>query len=105
MSNEDDERLGYYLEIGAVELVGMDENGEMIFKINESAKDIAPDLWAAHEEYVDKSIMELYSEGLINIVYDDDLNAYIEMSPEGKIRAKEMGLIDMEINEEDIPND
>ncbi len=104
MSDEDDERMAYYLEIGAIELAGMDESGEMIFKINESAKDIAPDLWKAHEEYVDKSIMELYEAGLINIKYDEDLNAYIEMSEEGKKEAKKMGLIDMEIDEDEIPN-
>jgi membrane protease subunit (stomatin/prohibitin family) len=105
MSNEEDERMSYYIEIGAVELVGMDESGEFIFKITDHAKEVAPELWAAHQEHVENSIMELYERGLINITYDDNLEAYIEMNEEGKKAAKDMGLIETDFNDEDIPND
>jgi hypothetical protein len=37
--------LEHYLEIGAVTLEGIDENGELIFAIQEKAKEIAPELW------------------------------------------------------------
>jgi len=36
--------LQYYIEIGAITLEGMDENGEMIFAIHEKAKEVAPEL-------------------------------------------------------------
>jgi len=43
---DDDEVLAYYLEIGVVNLEGMDENGELIYSINqEMAKEYAPELW------------------------------------------------------------
>ena len=52
----DDEVLAYYLEIGVVNLEGMDENGEMIYSIDqEMAKEYAPELWQSHIDYVDKS--------------------------------------------------
>jgi hypothetical protein len=101
--DDDDSRLAYYLEIGAVSLEGMDENGEMIFSISETAKDIAPELWQSHIEYVDKSLMELYEAGLVEVEYDENLEATLHLSPEGQRVAKEKGLIELDIT--DIPND
>jgi hypothetical protein len=100
----DDHKLAYYLAIGAVSLEGMDENGEMIYSISENAKELAPELWQSHLDYVDKSILELYELGLVEIEYDENLQATIHMSPEGKKIAKEKGLIEMDLNP-DIPND
>ena len=100
---EDDMKLAHYLEIGAVSLEGVDENGEMIFSISENAKELAPELWQAHIEYVDSAMMKLYEEGLMEVEYDENLEATLHLSPEGHKIAKEMGLIEMDINE--IPND
>ena len=101
---DNDHKLAYYLEIGAVSLEGMDESGEMIYSISENAKELAPELWQSHLDYVDKSILELYELGLVEIEYDENLQATIHMSPEGKKIAKEKGLIEMDLNP-DIPND
>ena len=101
---DNDHKLGYYLAIGAVNLEGMDESGEMIYSISENAKELAPELWQSHIDYVDKSILELYEAGLVEIEYDEDLKATIHISPEGHKLAKEKGLIEMDINQ-DIPND
>ena len=102
---DDDEKLAHYIEIGAVELAGMDESGEFIFQITEKARQIAPELWEAHEEHINNSLMHLYEEGLINVTYNEDLEAVIEMSPEGHRVAKELGLIEIDMHDEDIPND
>jgi hypothetical protein len=102
MNSED--KMEYYLSIGAIELSGMDEDGELIFNITEKAKILAPELWQAHEEHVNESLVSLYNKGLINVTYNDDLEAIIEMSDEGKKLAKEMGLVEMDMDI-DIPND
>jgi hypothetical protein len=102
MDNED--KMEYYLSIGAIELSGMDEDGEFIFNITDKAKKLAPELWRAHEDHVNESLVNLYEKGLINVTYNDDLEAIIEMSEEGKKVAKEMGLVEMDIDI-DIPND
>ena len=99
-----DEKLAYYLEIGAVSFEGMDENGEIIYAISEDAKELAPELWQSHIEYVDRSLVELYEQGLIEIEYDENLEAIMHISPEGQKIAREKGLIEMDINP-DIPND
>jgi hypothetical protein len=100
----DADRLAYYMEIGAVTLEGMDENGELIYAISEDAETLAPELWQSHTEYVNRSLMELYEDGLVEIEYDENLEATIHLSPEGRKIAKEKGLIDMDIDW-DIPND
>jgi hypothetical protein len=102
--DESDEKLAYYLEIGAVSLEGIDENGEMIYSITEVAKDLAPELWEAHTEYVDRSLMELYEQGLVEVEYNENLEATLHLTEEGHKVAKEKGLIEMDFNK-DIPND
>ena len=102
---DDDEKLSMYLEMGAVELAGMDEHGEFIFQITEKAKNIAPELWKAHQDHVDRSLIQLYEAGLIKVTYNDNLEATIEMSEEGHKLAKELGLVEIDMHEEDIPND
>lgn len=93
------QQLEYYIEIGVVNLEGMDENGEAIYSINESAKELAPELWEAHVNYVDESLIKLYEEGLVEVEYDENLEATLHLSPEGQKIAKEMGLIQMDMPE------
>ena len=99
-----DERIAYYLQIGAISFEGMDENGEIIYAISETAKELAPELWQYHTEYVDRSLLELYEQGLVEIEYDENLQATMHISPEGQRIAREKGLIEMDLNP-DIPND
>ena len=91
-----DETLDHYIEIGAVEVAGIDEDGEFIFKVTEKAKDLAPELWEAHAEHVDDVLLDLFEKGLLTVSYNEDLEAEIELSPEGKEVAKEYGLIEFE---------
>lgn len=100
-----DDKLAYYIEIGAVELAGVDDTGEFIYKITEKAIEVAPELWDAHEEYVDKSLMDLYEKGLVNVSYDENLEATLELTEEGKQIAKQMGIIQMDIDDWNMPND
>jgi len=57
---EDDSILfKYYVEIGAIDFVGIEENGEAIYKVNDIAKLIAPELWKAHTDYIDETLIGL----------------------------------------------
>jgi hypothetical protein len=102
MDSEDGEILDYYIEIGAIEVAGIEDDGEFIFGITDKAKDVAPELWEAHQEHVDNSLMQLYEMGLINVTYDESLNPVFELTEEGKIVSKQFGLIQMD--DPDIPN-
>lgn len=100
---EDENKLEYYLSIGAVSLEGMDENGDMIYSISEDAETLAPELFRSHTEYVDRSLMELYEQGLVEVEYDENLEAILHISPEGQKLAREKGLIEMDMDN-DVPN-
>lgn len=97
--DSDESRMAYYLEIGAIEIAGMDENGEIIFAINDNAKDIAPELWQAHMDYVDKNLIELYKAGYMKVDYDENLEAMISLSKEGYEIAKAKGIVPMDMPE------
>jgi hypothetical protein len=91
------ERIGYYLEIGAIRLAGYNDDGEAIFELNEDiTKRLAPELWEAHIEYTDKILIDLYKDGLVNVEYDEDLNAIMHFSEEGLKIAKEKGALPIE---------
>jgi len=94
MDDFDDEILAHYIEIGAITFEGLDDNNEFIYAISEKAKELAPDLWEAHTEYVDKALIDLYSKGLLEVEYDENLEATFKISGEGIDIAKQIGLID-----------
>jgi len=97
---EDDdalEKIQYYIEIGAIRIAGFNEEGEAIFELNEeTTKELAPELWEAHMEYIDKSLIELYEDGLMEVEYDDNLEATFNFTEEGYHIAKQKGVIPLE---------
>lgn len=90
-------KMQHYLEIGAIRLAGYNEEGEAIFELNETiTKELAPELWEAHMEYVDDNLVELYKEGLMEVEYDENLEATMHFTKEGFEIAKEKGIIPLE---------
>lgn len=88
------EQIKYYIEIGAIRLAGYNDEGEAIFELNENVtKDLAPELWEAHMEYVDDNLAELFQEGLMNVEYDENLEATMHFTKEGYEIALEKGII------------
>lgn len=94
----DPKSLEHYIEIGAVLIEGVDELGEIVFKISEKAKKVAPELWAVHSQHVDEMLIELFEKDLISISYNEDLEATITLSEEGKAAAREMGFTQLNDN-------
>ena len=97
---EDEEALKqiqYYIDIGAIRLAGYNEEGEAIFELSEAVtKDLAPELWEAHIDYVDSNLAKLFEDGLMNVEYDEDLQATMHFSKEGYEIAVEKGIIPLE---------
>jgi membrane protease subunit (stomatin/prohibitin family) len=87
--------LQHYLDIGAVEIVGIEEDGEFIFKLTSKAKEVAPELWEAHQENIDAMLLELYDKGLLSVSYNEDLEATIELTEAGHLVAKQYGLFEI----------
>lgn len=94
----------YFLQIGAIEMVGVDRHGEMTFKISDKCKEVAPELWAAHQKHIDETLIMLLHKGLINVTYNENLEALIEVSEEGQKEIQAMGLFEFPDNYEGIPD-
>ncbi len=85
--------IDYYMEIGAIEMAGVDQDGEILFKITDNAEFLAPELWQAHRQHIDNSLIKLLEKGFLNVEYDENLEAHIGLSEEGQKYLKENGLI------------
>jgi len=101
-SNEEHKELMEYLiEEGAAEIDGIDEYGEPIFKFDmEILEEVMPELHQVLVDDMDQILLDLYQRDLIEISYDEELNAHMTISPEGKIALIEAGF-DMDSSEED----
>jgi hypothetical protein len=92
---DEEETVSHYLEIGAIEIIGVEDDGQFIFNITQSAKQLAPELWNAHIAYVDEMLIELFEKGLINVTYNENLEAHIELTDNGRQILTEYGIVDM----------
>jgi hypothetical protein len=91
-----DDMMQYYIEIGAVEVAGIDDHGDFIFKITPLAKEIAPELWQAHSEHIDEVLLYLFEKELVKVEYDENLNATFEITKEGRQIALKNGLVEFD---------
>ena len=91
------EKMQYYIDIGAIRLAGYNDDGEAIFELKEDiTKELAPELWDAHMEYVDTNLTELFEEGLMSVEYDENLEATMHFTKEGYAIAIEKGIVPLE---------
>lgn len=91
------EKIQYYIEIGAIKFAGYNEDGEAYFELNDLiTKERAPELWQAHMEYVDRNLLDLYEDGLMEVEYDENLEATFNFTEEGYQIAKSKGVIPIE---------
>jgi hypothetical protein len=88
-----DERLAHYIEIGAIDPVGLDINGDVIFNVTEKAKDLVPELWKAHSGYIDEILIDLFEKDLITVEYNENLQALISLTIEAKEIIEKKGII------------
>lgn len=88
----------YYMEIGVIELSGIDESGEIVFIVTDKAKELAPELWKAHADYVDETLLDLYSKDLISVEYDENLQATISLTEEAQRIIEDKGIMPLDDN-------
>jgi hypothetical protein len=90
-------KIQHYLDIGAIRIAGFTEDGEAIFELNEeTTRVLAPDLWEAHEQYIDAELLELMDNDLMQVEYDEELNATFNFTLEGYEIAKRKGIVPLD---------
>ena len=92
-SNEEHQAIMEYLIAeGAAQFDGIDEDGEPIYLFDmDILEDVMPELHAVMQEDLDKELINLYQKGLIEVSYDEDLNAIMNISEQGKIALTKAG--------------
>jgi hypothetical protein len=102
-SNEEHrEIMEYLVEEGAAMLDGIDEDGEPVYKFDlDILEEVMPDLYQVIMDDMDSQLIDLYQKGLIEVDYDENLNARMTVSQEGKQAMIEAGF-DMDSVEEEF---
>lgn len=91
-NDEHREVMNRLIEEGAAILDGIDEDGEPVYKFDMNVlEEVSPELHQAMIDDMDKVLIDLYQKGLIDITYDEDLNAQMSISEEGKEALIEAG--------------
>ena len=86
------EIMEYLVEEGAAIFDGIDEDGEPIYKFDmDVLEEVSPELYQVMMDDMDKVLIDLYQKGLIDISYDEELNAQMSVSPEGREALLEAG--------------
>ena len=93
---DDNDLFDYYMEIGAIELSGIDDSGEIVFKVTDKAKELAPELWNAHADYVDQTLLDLYNKDLISVEYDENLQATISLTEQAQKIIEDKGIMPLD---------
>lgn len=92
MDNEE-EMLEYLKSVDAIYEYGLDEQGELIYRFNMDVLQVVlPPLYEAIMEDLDKDLMKLYELGLVEIEYNENLEACFRISEKGRhyIKTGEM---------------
>lgn len=86
------EIMEYLISEGAAILDGLDEDGEPIYKFDmEVLEEVMPELHAAMQQDMDQILIDLYKQDLIEVSYDEDLNAQISVSEQARLIMREHG--------------
>jgi len=96
----DDDFFQYLLEKGAMEPYGINEAGEPLYKFNiEVLQEVMPEAAEVLKEEIDNDLMHLYEMGLVDISYNENLEATFSISEKGK-RYVETGEIESYLRED-----
>ena len=84
--------IGYLIKVGAAIWDGMDDEGERIFKFNMPIlHEVMPDLYDQIMEDIDQVMLDLYERGLVEVEYNEELEAKFKISPEGRQELAKLG--------------
>lgn len=92
-NNEEDDAIISWLEDeGALEWVGMDDNGERILSFNlDRLQEVSPEIYESFMDDMNDHLQNLYEAGLVEVSYDEDLKPRFKISEAGRELMREQG--------------
>jgi len=89
--SEEDDFVDYMIEVGILQEDGFDEDGEVTYTYNfELMKVLMPEMYDEIMAGITNNLMNLYELGLVNVDYDENLQAHFSASEEGKEFFKDL---------------
>jgi hypothetical protein len=83
--DEHRELMEYLLSEGAAFFDGFDEDGEAVYGFDmDVLEEVMPELHQVLQNDIDEELLDLFKQGLIEVSYDEELNANFIISEEGK---------------------
>jgi hypothetical protein len=84
--------IGYLINVGAAIWDGMDDSGERIFKFNMPLlQEVMPELYDQIMEDIDEVMLDLYERELVEVEYNEELEARFKISEEGRKELAKYG--------------
>jgi hypothetical protein len=100
---ETEEIIEYLVSQGAAEWDGMDEFGERMFKFNmDTLKEIMPELYRQIMLDVDNTMLSLFNDGLVDIEYNENLEAMFKVSDKARAILEDLGIDYLINNDPDL---
>ena len=94
--SEDDKMIGWLEDQGAIVWEGLAEDGQAMFRFDlDKLQEVMPELYAEIMNDIDEDLMKLYEMGLVELEYDENLNAMFKATEAGLKLAEEMEKRDM----------
>jgi hypothetical protein len=90
--DDDNQMIAWLEEQGALMWDGVADNGEPMFRFDlDKLKDVYPPLYEVVMEEIDDDLMILYTEGLVELEYNENLEAIFKLSEKGQEYFKLLG--------------
>jgi hypothetical protein len=93
--DEDSKMIEHLILKGAVEIAGVAENGELLYNFTEKLKDVMPELYREHLNFVNSTLMGLWEKGFVDINILDS-NPKIRLTEKALDTNEIMGLSDQD---------
>lgn len=91
MQDDEDKIIAYLEEVGAITWDGMDGE-EAIFKFDmPKLKEVMPGLYNQIMEELDQDLLKLYESGMLDIEYNEKLEASFKLSEQGIAYLESLG--------------
>jgi len=68
----EEETIEHLLEIGAIEFVSVDEEGNNVYRFTDMAKKLVPEIYDAHIKDFNNIVFSLWNKNLIDVVFDEE---------------------------------
>lgn len=88
----DEEFIGWLEDEGALFVDGVDQDGQLVLKMNpDRMQEVCPELYEIFTNDLSDTLMDLYKLGLVDVMYDDNLEARFKISEAGQEYLKNNG--------------